>query len=342
MLPDQEQVPEDDVIASIFEDSNITTMVTASNDGMRIDRVISMLSGCSRARAATEIDLGRVFVDGSRALARSLKLHANEQISFPRYLLDAIEQVELKPDHQVQLNVVYEDQQIIVINKDSNTVVHPGIGIETGTLVSGLLDRYPEIKGIGDPTRPGIVHRLDRQTSGLMVVARDDIGYRSLSRQMKAHSATRNYIALVHGFVEPNAATLEGPIAKSRKGIAKMEVSSEGKFARTKYKCIASLRYQEKEYSLIILALDTGRTHQIRVHMSAHGNAVVGDQTYGSRFQFGSRIALHAYRLSVEHPASQERMTFYAGVPEDICSLIADMEVASGNPDVFDLEKLTF
>lgn len=305
--------------------------IPGSSDQVRIDRVLSILTGCSRARAVSEIDAGNVRVGGRAVTTRSQKLRTGNTLSFPKFLLITPEKVLPQGDPNVAVNVVYSDAEVIVINKDAGVVVHPGVGSAEGTLASGLLAHFPELATIGDPVRPGIVHRLDRPTSGLMVVARNEIGYISLSKQLKEHTSSRRYVALVHGLIEPTSATLDGPIGKSRKGFAKMEVSSQGKYARTRYDVVATVRFNDQDYSLVIATLETGRTHQIRVHLSTHGNPIVGDSLYGSKFDFGPRIALHAFELSFDHPKSGIRSTFAAAMPEDLVKLMSEMTLVSGS-----------
>jgi 23S rRNA pseudouridine1911/1915/1917 synthase len=197
--------------------------------------------------------------------------------------------------------------------------VHPAPGHEQGTLVNGLLARFPEIAGVGDPLRPGIVHRLDRQTSGLLVVARSDRAHEALVAQMADHSAQRTYWALVLGHPQHDQGVIDAPIGRSHRDPLRMTVAMDGRWARTHY------RVEERftvpvEAALLTCELETGRTHQIRVHLASIGHPVAGDETYGgSRPGLpGPRPFLHARRLSFRHPATDEALAFESPLPDDL------------------------
>lgn len=318
------------------EEDLIDFSIPSASDNLRVDRVISMITGSSRSRVVTEIENCRVFLNGRPVNNRSLKVRQDEKLSFPNSLLLPSEVEPLVPDANVHLDIVYEDAHLIVINKSPGIVVHPGVGVSKGTLSAGLLYSYPELATIGPPERPGIVHRLDRPTSGLLVIARDELAYESLSEQMRLHSATRRYFAIVHGTIDPKSATLEGEIGKARNGIAKMQITSQGKFARTHYDCVGTLETDQKELSVVTVTLDTGRTHQIRVHMSSYGNPVLGDALYGSRMTFDGRIALHAYELSFTHPQFDRQITITIPIAPEIISFIDASECTSGSGAIND------
>ena len=305
--------------------------IPASLAGTRLDRALSMLTGCSRARAAAEIAAERVR-EGERPLtSKSLVLRGGEVLEVPESLLDEALPQAPAPDPGVEVRVVHEDESVIVLDKAPGQVVHPGVGNSTSTLVSGVLARYPEVAAVGNPQRPGIVHRLDRPTSGLLVVARTQDAYEDLSSQMREHSARRTYLALVEGRIEPVKAELEGAIAKSFKGFGAMELSAQGRYARTRYRRLAVLKLGGEEVSLLEVELETGRTHQIRVHLSAHGFPVYGDRLYGGKADFGERIFLHAWRLAFAHPASGEEVEFKAPLPADLADLLQRAELVEGS-----------
>ncbi len=325
----------DDTIEQSTEDfaevDSVTLEVPAATGSIRVDRVLSMLTGCSRSRAVAEIEAGHVRLGRGTVVAKSQQLSGGDLLEFPSYLLEAIPLLQLEPDPSVAVAVVYCDESLLVIDKAAGQVVHPGVGNPQGTLVAGVVARYPEIASVGERLRPGIVHRLDRPTSGLMVVARTEPAYVALSAQMRLHEARRTYIALVGGVVEPIAATLDGPIGKSRKGFASMEVSAQGRWARTHYRRIAVLEIDALPYSVLSVELETGRTHQIRVHMASHGFPIYGDALYGSKVDFGERIFLHAARLGFNHPQSDEEVTFSAPLPEDLMAILRDANFHEGS-----------
>jgi 23S rRNA pseudouridine1911/1915/1917 synthase len=211
-----------------------------------------------------------------------------------------------------------------VIDKPAGLVVHPGAGHHGGTLVGGLLSRFPDIAelveaGVCPADRPGIVHRLDKGTSGLMVVARTGPAYTALVAQLADRTMQRRYLALVEGSVADDRGEIDAPIGRSTRTPTKMAVSSNGRPARTGY-TVLERRSEPRETTLLELVLESGRTHQIRVHMAAIGHPVVGDARYGApdRRLGSGRFFLHAYRLAFTHPASQDRVEFEAALPEDL------------------------
>jgi 23S rRNA pseudouridine1911/1915/1917 synthase len=213
----------------------------------------------------------------------------------------------------IPLEVVYEDEDIAVINKPAGMVVHPAPGHYTGTLVHALLGRGGSWSGSGGAARPGIVHRLDKGTSGLIVVARNDVSHRALSAQLKDRSLSRTYLAIVRGRVKDEAGELEGPIGRHPKERKRMAVVAGGRFARTRYQVVE----RKAGHTLLRCDLDTGRTHQIRVHLAALGHPIAGDVEYGGREPDADRPMLHAWRLRLRHPRTGEAMTFEAAPPPD-------------------------
>ena len=211
----------------------------------------------------------------------------------------------------IPLEVVYEDEDIFVINKPAGMVVHPAPGHHTGTLVHALLGRGGTWSSAGGAARPGIVHRLDKGTSGLIVVARNDVSHRKLAEQLKDRSLSRTYLAIVRGRVKDDAGELEGPIGRHPKERKRMAVVSGGRFARTRYQVVE----RRAGHTLLRCDLDTGRTHQIRVHLSALGHPVAGDAEYGGGETGVSRPMLHAWKLRLRHPRTGEEMAFEAPPP---------------------------
>ncbi len=213
----------------------------------------------------------------------------------------------------IPLEVVYEDEDLAVINKPAGMVVHPAPGHQTGTLVHALLGRGGGWSAVGGVSRPGIVHRLDKGTSGLIVVARNDASHRKLSAQLKDRSLSRTYMAIVRGLVKDEAGELEGPIGRDPKERKRMAVVSGGRFARTRYRVLG----RRGGHTLLRCDLDTGRTHQIRVHLAALGYPVTGDAEYGGAEAGVSRPMLHAWRLRMRHPRTGEEMNFETPPPSD-------------------------
>jgi 23S rRNA pseudouridine1911/1915/1917 synthase len=214
----------------------------------------------------------------------------------------------------IALEVVYEDDDLAVINKPAGMVVHPAPGHYTGTLVNALLGRGGTWSAVGGSARPGIVHRLDKGTSGLIVVARNDVSHRALSSQLKDRSLSRTYMAIVRGRVKEDAGELEGPIGRDPNERKRMAVVTGGRFARTRYEVVE----RGRGHTLLRCDLDTGRTHQIRVHLAALRHPIAGDSEYGGR-KAGEpeRPMLHAWRLRLHHPRTKAEMSFEVAPPAD-------------------------
>ncbi|TET10339.1 MAG: RluA family pseudouridine synthase, partial [Candidatus Atribacteria bacterium] len=226
------------------------------------------------------------------------------------------------------LDIIYEDEHLVVVNKPADMIVHPAGKICSGTLVNALLYHCQDsLSGIGGVIRPGIVHRLDKNTSGLMVAAKNNLAHLDLSRQIKDHKVTKKYIALVHGNMKDDSGIIDAPIGRSLKNRKKMAVTAEGKSreAITHFKVLKRF----SGFTLVEATLRTGRTHQIRVHLAFIGFPIVGDQLYGHRRQGLNihRQALHSYVLGFVHPSSKKYMEFSAPLPQDIQELIDFLEV---------------
>jgi 23S rRNA pseudouridine1911/1915/1917 synthase len=290
--------------------------VPAALEGDRVDRALSFLTGWPRAAVQDLVDAGFVLIDG-RAVPKSHRLHQGD-------VLEVLEEPPLESDFRpvaesdVEVDVRFADGDVAVVAKPAGLVVHPGAGHARGTLVNGLLARFAGIESVGDPMRPGIVHRLDRDTSGLLAVALSSRAYDSLVSQLAARSVERVYVALVWGHLSSSRGMIDAPIGRSGARRTRMAVRSAGKEARTEYRVLEA--FDGPQCSLVECKLETGRTHQIRVHLSAIGHPVVGDGTYGgSRDQIPlPRPFLHAATLGFDHPVSGERLRFEEPLPPEL------------------------
>jgi 23S rRNA pseudouridine1911/1915/1917 synthase len=288
--------------------------------GERIDRAVALLTGWSRAEVQALVAAGAVLVDGQPPI-KSHRLTTGAVIE-----LLAEPEPEAPPAAEpIPIDVRFADDDIIVVDKPAGVVVHPGAGHAHGTLVQGLLDRFPDIAGVGDPRRPGIVHRLDRDTSGLLVVARTAVAYDGLVDALAEHEVERRYVALVRGIPDTRRALIDAPIGRSPRRRTQMSVRAEGRDARTGYEIIA----QGTEVALLACRLETGRTHQIRVHLAAIGHPVVGDTVYGGGAPAAPaiRLFLHAHALTLRHPVTGERCSFEAELPDDLAAALAALGI---------------
>lgn len=295
---------------------NFSEIVPDALAGQRLDRVVSMVAGCSRSSASTWIDQGLVQVNGEVATLRSLRMVAEDQVD-----IAAPEEVDRSPiaDPSVEVPVVYVDDDVIVVDKPAGLVVHPGAGHSEGTMVHGLLARFPELAGVGEAERPGIVHRLDRGTSGLLMVARTEAAYTAMVAALSARDVERRYDALVHGHPESNRGMIDAPIGRSSREATRMAVSSEGREARTHYEVVERFDVPGP-FTRLTCRLETGRTHQIRVHLAAIGHPVVADTHYGgSRSVIDlDRPFLHAAHLGFAHPITGLHLDFDSPLPADL------------------------
>ncbi|MEI7592612.1 MAG: RluA family pseudouridine synthase [Actinomycetes bacterium] len=296
-------------------------LIPATLAGQRIDRVVSMITGVSRAEVSALVADGKVMIDGDVVTSRSRHVVEGQRVEADLADFMANANLAMTGEPDVSVNVVYADDDLLVIDKPPGLVVHPGSGNLDGTLVQGLLARYPEIADVGDPDRPGIVHRLDKGTSGLLLVARSPGAYVALSAQLKAHEVERRYLTLVWGQLDALNGMIDAPIGRSAREPTRMTVSAKGKEARTRYEVIATFS-DPVEVSLLECRLETGRTHQIRVHLRAIDHPVVGDVRYGgSKPSFPvDRPWLHAAALRLAHPISGEPLAFDSELPADLRS----------------------
>jgi len=287
--------------------------VPGSLGGERVDKAVALLSGLPRSQVKQLVEAGAVRVAGRAVASRSRRLVAGEVLE-----VDVPEREDRSPvaDPAVEVPVVFEDGHVLVVDKPAGLVVHPGAGNQTATMVHGLLARYPDLAGVGgDKARPGLVHRLDAGTSGLLVVARTDAAFHALVSQLAARTVERRYRALVHGRVASPSGVVDGPLGRDLRDPTRYAVAAGGKEARTHYEVLE----RGGDTTLVICRLETGRTHQIRVHLSAIGHPLVGDVLYGGHLALGlTRPYLHAFRLAFSHPVTGERVVFESPVPLDL------------------------
>ncbi len=304
--------------------------VRAEEAGERIDKLLGDVDFLpSRSAAARLLDGGFVRVDG-QPVTKSHVVRAGERVSV---FVPPAQPSDLTPE-DIPLDIRYEDSDLIVLSKQADLVVHPAHGNWTGTLVHALLHHAEALGTLQGEDRPGIVHRLDKDTTGLMMVAKNDTAQAALSEAIKIRSIDRRYITLVHGYIAPDSGLIDAPIARDPRDRLRMHVS-EAEHAK---QCVTTFRVLERfgagrwddGYTLVECKLYTGRTHQIRVHMVYINHACVGDQLYGRRNVKADRGLerqfLHAYRLELTHPSTGEELRFVDPLPEDLAKLLRELE----------------
>lgn len=297
--------------------SIISDEVPSALDGQRLDRIVALMGDISRSDAAACISAGGVTVDGEPAPSGKVRLVEGQAVTLDPTTFPRIEFPQ--PDDSVEFGIIHEDESVIVVDKPAGLVVHPGAGNMTGTLANGLLARFPDIEGVGEPMRPGIVHRLDAGSSGLLVVARTQDAADFLIEQFADHTCTRRYEALVWGVPEAPHGIIDAPLGRSKNDPLKMAVVADGRWARTDYRVIGTFS-EPAVVSRLECRLETGRTHQIRVHLSSINHPLVGDPVYGQRRpNLGvKRPFLHAAELAFNHPTSGQRVTFNSPIAADL------------------------
>ncbi|MDH3306143.1 MAG: RluA family pseudouridine synthase [Acidimicrobiia bacterium] len=295
----------------------LSAEVPDSLAGERTDKAVAALAGVSRAVARDMVDRGSVTLDGAPAVP-SQRVRAGSRLTWPRHAPE----YRMMPDATVPFGVVYEDADLAVISKPAGVVVHRGAGNTTRTLVHGLLARWPHIEGVGEAGRWGIVHRLDRDTSGALVVALTARAHTALTAQIAARAVHRVYTALAAGRFDMATGTIDAPIGRDPVAATRMTVQPEGRPARTHYRRVAE--WADPVVTLLEVTLDTGRTHQIRVHLAAIGHAVVGDTTYrpGPDPVTSPRIFLHAAALGFDHPITGARIEVEVPLPDDLAGVV--------------------
>lgn len=300
---------------------------TKRSELVRLDQFLSQyLDGLSRSRVQQLIEDGLVLVNGNNAKA-NLRLRGGESVSVQ--IPPAVE-LDVQPEN-IPLSVVYEDEYVIVVNKPAGMTTHPGAGVVSGTLVNALLFHCKgSLSGISGTLRPGIVHRLDKDTTGLLVVAKNDLAHQNLAQQIKQRSVGRLYQALVEGTVENDSGTIDKPIGRHPVRRKEMAVVDNGRSAQSDFTVIKRF----SRFTLVQVKLKTGRTHQIRVHMASIGFPVAGDLVYNNK-QSGSESwrkkhglqgqALHAFRLTFKHPKTGNLLEFEANPPDDFQKLLSTL-----------------
>lgn len=336
--------------------NQVSIEVPASLEGERLDRSLALLLSVSRSQASKLIAEGSVQRKSKILTAPATRLKSGATLRIDAEALENL-QPKLAADPDVPVEIVHEDPDLLILEKAPNVVVHPGSGNATGTLVAGLLGRFPEIAEVGEPDRPGIVHRLDKGTSGLMAVARSSKAYESLVEMFSEHKIQREYLALCHGVPQNTQGTIDAPIGRSTRRPTEMAITANGRDAITHYEVIERLA----DAALLKCQLETGRTHQIRVHLAAIGHPLLGDKTYGKNQPkdlsknlpqdhshnlsqnptqnqpqhphqdlleniYLTRPALHSSHLAMTHPTTSQPLSFSSPLPTDLAQLLLEID----------------
>ncbi|MDP8963284.1 MAG: RluA family pseudouridine synthase [Cyanobacteriota bacterium] len=303
--------------------TNITLQLEEKGDegGDRIDRYLAQqLPDLSRSRIQQLIEQGNVQVNGTVCTSKKTTVQSGDHISLT---IPEAKPLDLQPE-AIPLDILYEDDTLIIVNKPAGLVVHPAAGHENGTLVNALLAHCQNLAGIGGVQRPGIVHRLDKDTTGAIVIAKTDFAHQHLQAQLKAKTARREYLGVVYGSPSATSGTIDQPIGRhliDRKKMAVVPVEKGGRLAVTHWQ----LRERLGNYTLMHFQLETGRTHQIRVHSAYIGHPIVGDPLYSSGRNLGVNLtgqALHAWRLQLLHPVTEELIEVTAPLPKTFSTLL--------------------
>ena len=298
----------------------VVTLTVEEFAGERIDKALSLMeSTWSRSQIGNWLEQERITVNGVNVKAK-YKVKAGDVVEID--VPDVMEELEIIPE-DLNLEIVYEDADVLVVNKPRGMVVHPAPGHASGTLVNGLMHHCKDLSGINGVARPGIVHRIDKDTSGLLMVAKNDIAHESLVNQLVEKSVTRKYTALVHGHIAHEKGTVDAPIGRDQKDRQKQAVVDKGKHAVTHFQVMEHFG----EFTLVECRLEeTGRTHQIRVHMNYIGFPLAGDPKYGPKktIDFGGQV-LHAGVLGFVHPVTKEYLEFSSPLPADFQELLAEL-----------------
>ncbi|MCJ1907175.1 RluA family pseudouridine synthase [Planococcus ruber] len=297
---------------------DLTLEITEEMAGERIDKVVSAMDeDWSRSQIANWVKDGAIKVNGE-TVKPNYKVRLDDVIIATPPIL---EELDVVPE-DLNLEIVYEDADVLVVNKPKGMVVHPAPGHSQGTLVNGLMHHCTDLSGINGVVRPGIVHRIDKDTSGLLMVAKNDAAHQSLVDQLVKKTVTRKYVALVHGHIPHDKGTIDAPIARDPKERQNMSVVDKGKHAVTHFRVLERFG----NFTLVECRLETGRTHQIRVHMKYIGFPLVGDPKYGPRktMEIGGQ-ALHAEVIGFNHPKTGEYMEFSADMPAEFAELLESL-----------------
>ncbi len=310
--------------ADFDTDPSETTIVLVANDVSSTPRLDSWLAeqvpDLSRSRIQKLITQGQVWVNGAVCSSKKAVVQAGDRIEIA---IPAPEPLDLQPE-AIPLDILYEDDSLLILNKPAGMVVHPAPGHSEGTLVHALLAHCDSLAGIGGVQRPGIVHRLDKETTGALVIAKTDLAYQHLQAQIQAKTARREYLAVVYGAPRQESGTIDQPIGRhpvDRKKMAILPIEQGGRRAVTHWR----IRERLGNYTLIDFELETGRTHQIRVHSTFLGHPIVGDPLYGSGRSVGVNLpgqALHAWRLRIQHPLTEQWIEAIAPLPNTFTTLV--------------------
>jgi len=304
------------------ERAEVTLRVAARDAGLRLDKVVAGLVGVSRAVAATLVANGDATLN-----ARTAK--GNTRVDVDDWIVVWITAPAGLVPTPMPIEIAYGDESVLVVNKSAGRVVHPGAGHDSDTLVNGLVYQYEDLAELGEDRRWGLVHRLDKDTSGLLMVARTPAAFDSLRSQMSARKVERVYTALVHGPLQSSAGTVDAPIGRDPQRPIRMAVVRGGRVARTHYQ----VTERWDGHDLLRVTLDTGRTHQIRVHLQSIGHPLVGDPVYGDRrtsVADPGRVWLHATTLAFRHPVSNEEIRVAAPIPRDLGETLEMLRTTRG------------
>ena len=299
----------------------IELLVSQQCEGMRIDAYLSANTEFSRSRIAALMLEGAVSVNGQAQAKPSYKVCEGQRIEL---FVPQVKEVDIVPQ-DIPLDILYQDEDVVIVNKPCGMVVHPAAGNEDGTLVNALLYHVKDLSGIGGEMRPGIVHRLDKDTSGLILIAKNDRAHTILSEQFKARSMEKHYRAVAFGSFKEESGLIDAPIARHPVDRKKMAIVPNGKPSQTEWKILEQL----KGATYLDVHLLTGRTHQIRVHMHSIGHPLIGDRIYAPNIKTSvhvPRLMLHAYSLAFTHPSSGERMTLSAPLPAQFENVLEKMK----------------
>lgn len=295
----------------------------AATEGGRLDQFLAAQDlKLTRSRLRNLINDGMARLNGQTARP-SQKVRSGDRVSLT---VPQPRELGVAPQF-LPLDVVYQDGQIVVVDKPAGLPVHPGPGHPDGTLVNALLARCPDIQGVGGVIRPGIVHRLDKDTSGLMMVAKTEEAHHNLSAQIKDRQVTKGYLALTVGIPQASRGSIDAPIARDPRNRKRMAVVVGGREARTRYEVVAAF----DGYALVELYLETGRTHQARVHLAYLGHPLLGDAVYGKRSPLLSHHFLHAQRLAFRHPTTGEPLDFQVPLPPELESVVEGLRLRAGD-----------
>lgn len=303
-----------------MEGREVTFTFGKEEEGERLDKVIAArVPDLSRAKVQRLIMAGAVMVNGCPCKS-SYRVEPGDQVTAT---LPEEPKLAVGPE-PILLDVIYEDEHLLVVNKPAGMVVHPAPGHPGGTLVNAVLARCPQVAGVGWPGRAGLIHRLDKETSGLIVIAKDEATLIAMQRQFKRREVAKTYLALVEGQVQPREGIVEVPMGRDKRHRQKMAVARDGKEARTMYRVVEAFDH----YTLLEVHPYTGRMHQVRVHLAWLGYPVVGDAVYGRRRQrlLQDRHFLHAAQLCFTHPATSEKVTFKAPLPVELFTVLEHLQ----------------